>query len=62
MTAELEEERRARAALARTREPGDLWLARTVAEIGAVDLYGHLRPGRLRSGMAAEGAGRLARV
>jgi DNA processing protein len=62
VTTELEDERRARVALARTREPGDLWLARTVAEIGAVDLYEHLRSARRRSGTAAEVAGRLADV
>jgi DNA processing protein len=60
MIAPLEGERRARVALARTREPGDLWLARTVTEIGAVELYEHLRSGRPRSGTAAEVAGLLA--
>jgi DNA processing protein len=62
MNAELEAERLARVALARTCEPGDLWLARSVAEIGAVDLYEHLRSGRRRSGTAAEVAGRLGGV
>lgn len=62
MSAELEDERLARIALALTREPGDLWLARTVTEIGAVDLYEHLRSSRRRSGTAAEVAGRLAGI
>ncbi len=59
---ELTRERLARLALARTREPGDLWLARSVAEIGAVDLYDHLRSTRRSSGTAAVVAGRLAEV
>ena len=62
MTADLERERAARAALARTREPGDLWLARSVAEIGAVDLHEHLRSGRHHTGTAAEVAALLADV
>lgn len=59
---DLTRERLARLALAWTREPGDLWLARAVAEIGAVDLCEHLRTGRRRSGTAAGVATRLAEV
>lgn len=59
MSADLERERLARLALAGTCEPGDLWLARSVAEIGAVDLYDHLRSGRRRSGTAGAVAARL---
>jgi DNA processing protein len=55
----LTRERVARLALARTREPGDLWLARAVAEAGAVELFDHLRSGRRRSGTAATIAARL---
>jgi DNA processing protein len=62
MSGDLEAERLARVALARTREPGDLWLAHGVAEIGAVDLYEHLRAPRRRSGTAEEVAARLAEV
>ncbi|GAB3266698.1 DNA-processing protein DprA [Nocardioides dilutus] len=62
MTGDLEQERLARLALARTREPGDLWLAHSVEKVGAIDLYEHLRSGRGRSETATEVAGRLADV
>lgn len=62
MTTDLERERVARAALASTREPGDLWLAHSVAQIGAIDLYEHLRSGRRHAGTAAEVAALLAGV
>jgi DNA processing protein len=58
----LTRERLARLSLALTREPGDLYLARAVAEVGAVELCEHLRTGRRRSGVAATIAERLAVV
>lgn len=54
-----ERERLARLALARTREPGDLWLAKAVAELGAVELYDHLRSGRRHTDTAETVATRL---
>ena len=62
MTADLERERLARVALARAREPGDLWLARAVAGVGAVELYEHLRSDRRHTGTAADAAARLVGV
>ncbi len=59
---DLTRERLARLALARTREPGDLWLARSVDELGAVDVYDHLRTGRRHTGTAADVAARLTGV
>ena len=58
---DLSRERLARLALAGTREPGDLWLAKAMAEVeGAAELYDHLRSARRRSGTAATIAARLA--
>jgi len=59
---DLTRERLARIALAQTREPGDLWLTRSVSQIGAVDLYDHLSSGRTRTGIAAQVAAKLAEV
>ncbi len=59
---DLEVERRARAALSSTREPGSQWLASGVAEFGALELYEYLMSGRRHTGTAQEVARRLARV
>lgn len=58
----LNREQLARLALSQTREPGDLWMSKAVAEVGAVELCDHLRSGRRRSGIAAKVALRLAEV
>ena len=54
------EERLARVALGRLAEPGDPRLARLVAELGAVEVYAHLREDRDVTGVSTDIASRLA--
>lgn len=62
MSADLERERLARLALSLVREPGDLWLTTSVAEVGGIALHDHLLQARRLRDNLREVAVRLAEV
>ena len=56
------DERLARAGLSRLTEPGDLRVARAVAQVGAIQLYDDILAHRDRDQLVADAAGRMVRL